>query len=110
MKVKYSIFYVSVLLLSINQLFAQNLSVGLYHTQYLCKDGRAMSWGFDCDGRRGHTGPTYYPGYVNISVGLKRSLQVAIIHFIWIHWVGFGQVERIMLAKLELAFQVRRLK
>lgn len=72
MKVKYSIFYVSVLLLSINQLFAQNLSVGLYHTQYLCKDGRAMSWGFDCDGRRGHTGPTYYPGYVNISVGLKK--------------------------------------
>lgn len=72
MKVKYSIFYVSVLLLSINQLFAQNLSVGLYHTQYLCKDGRAMSWGFDCDGRRGQTGPTYYPGYVNISVGLKK--------------------------------------
>jgi alpha-tubulin suppressor-like RCC1 family protein len=71
MKLNSIVFYVF-LSVQVNQLFAQNLSVGLYHTQYLCNDGRAMSWGYDCDGRTGRTGPKYYPGYVNISLGLKK--------------------------------------
>lgn len=55
-----------------NHSFAQNLSVGYFHTQYLCADGQAMSWGFDCDGRTGRSGPKYYPGFVNMIEGLKK--------------------------------------
>ncbi len=74
MKSKCVIFYflLSILSLQLNQIFAQNLSVGLYHTQYVCKDGRAMSWGADCDGRCGRPGPTFYPDYVNLSIGMKK--------------------------------------
>ena len=50
----------------------QNLSVGGFHTQYVCKDSSAMSWGYQCDGRLGRGGPTYYPGYVNISVPIVK--------------------------------------
>lgn len=74
MKTNYIFFYFILFTLSlqINQIFAQNLSVGFFHTQYVCKDGRAMSWGFDCDGRCGRLGAKFYPGYVNLSLGLKK--------------------------------------
>lgn len=74
MKSKYVLFYffLATLTLQIGQIFAQNLSVGLFHTQYVCKDGRAMSWGFDCEGRCGRLGSKSYPGYVNLSQGIKK--------------------------------------
>lgn len=67
----------------INVSHAQNLSVGYFHTQYLCDDSTVMSWGYDCDGRTGRYSPYYYPGnvliedkIVKVSAGGYHSLYL----------------------------------
>lgn len=89
MRTNYIFFYIILFTLSlqINQIFAQNLSVGFFHTQYVCKDGRAMSWGFDCDGRCGRLGAKFYPGYVNFSHGMKK-VSAGAYHSLYLDSLG----------------------
>lgn len=84
-------FIFHLLIWPINKTFAQDLSVGLYHNQYICKDGRAMSWGKDCgEGRTGRWGNKHYPGYVNLPFGIKKvsaggyhSLYLDSMGYVW---------------------------
>ena len=71
-----------------NHFFCQNLSVGSFHTQYICKDGRAMSWGFDCgEGRIGRWGSRNYPDYVGLNKTLKK-VSAGLYHSLYLDSTG----------------------
>lgn len=60
------------LLIVKSELIGQSLSVGEFHTQYICNDSTVMSWGYDCDGRLGRTGQQNLPGNVSIPENVKK--------------------------------------
>lgn len=60
------------LLIAKSELIGQSLSVGEFHTQYICSDSTVMSWGYDCDGRLGRPGQQNLPGNVNIPENVKK--------------------------------------